>query len=129
MRSLPHRSVFHGVPQGPLLRPLLFIYCMFPLGTIIRQHDINLHCSVGDTCLYLSIKPDETCEVAAFKDDGTVRSSTIMNELTHFVDNYDEVSSVCLDKHVPYRHTYRQLCIHCSKIKGHTVLLASSMIE
>lgn len=52
--------ISHEVPQGSVFGPILFTLFMFPLGTIIWQHQINSLYHADDTQLYLSMKSEET---------------------------------------------------------------------
>ena len=54
------QAVPHGVPQGSVLGPLLFILHTAELSDIAAKHHINVHFYADDTQLYLTCRRDDT---------------------------------------------------------------------
>jgi len=53
------RSVDFGIPQGPILGPLLFSLCVAPLQDIVAANNLDSLFYADDSQLYIAINPND----------------------------------------------------------------------
>ncbi len=76
----PTTLLSHGVPQGSVLGPLLFITYIMPLRNIIRCHSSHYHCYADDIQIYIACRPDSIHQ--------TTSLSSCVNELKAWLNSH-----------------------------------------
>ena len=84
------RSVMHGVPQGSVLGPILYLLYITPLGGIVRKHGMMLHFCADDTQIYFSFDSNAPELVTASRLEACVKDVSDWMSLNKLKLNSDK---------------------------------------
>ena len=102
------------VPQGSVLEPILYTLYTTPLGSIIRNHNLNYHMYADNTQIYLSIEsPDIFVLISSLEN--------CLNDIKYWmlVNKFklnDEKTEIILCNHKNYNITVDELSVGKEKI-------------
>ena len=79
-----------GVPQGPVLGPVLYVLYTAPLADILRFHEMHFHFYADDTQLYISFSTNNDMELT--------NSITKIEECLSDIDKWMSINRLKLNK-------------------------------
>ena len=104
--------VYHGVPQGSVLGPVLFNVYTTPIADICKKHQVHYHRFADDMIqLYVSYNPAESEELNDAKIQNPVhRRDQSLDVVTSTETELTKPSSWCCNHRTTYACTAGQPC-------------------
>ena len=91
-------ELLYGLPQGSVLGPILYLMYAYPLGNIVRRHDMSFHFYADDSQIYLSFESTVPGVLIASKIEQvvtwTIKDTLVQSE--NFVFNHIRIFSTIL---------------------------------